>query len=68
MKTKQSLLTVVQNPAFRGKHIVMVGGEVFATKTGQAANKLLAQLEKRYPHEVPAITYVPKMDTLILCH
>lgn len=61
-----TMLHVMNDPRYRGKHVIVVAGKVYATKTGNQANKLLDSLEKKYPKETPAFTYIPKTDTLIL--
>lgn len=73
IKTKQrkktkavNMLTVLNNPHYRGKHIIVISGKVYTAKTGAQANRLIDRLEKQYPSETPAITYIPKADTLIL--
>lgn len=63
---KLTMINVMSNPAYKGKHIIFVAGKVFTAKTGNEANKILDRLEKKYPKEVSAITYIPKADTLIL--
>lgn len=60
------MLTILNNPRYRGSHVIVVAGKVYTTKTGAQANRLLDRLEKQYPSETPAITYIPKADTLIL--
>lgn len=60
------MLSILNNPKYRGKHVVVIQGKVFSAKTGKQANELLDRLEKKYPDETPAITYIPKTDTLIL--
>lgn len=65
-KTNVSMVNIISNPRYKGKHIVVIKGKVFTAKTGRDANKLLDKLEKMYPYETPAITYIPKEDTLIL--
>ena len=55
-----------QNPKYQGKHLVVLGGKIYATKTGMAQVKLLEKLMKRYPHEKPSIAYIPEANTLIL--
>ena len=60
------MLHVMGNPKYKGKHIVVIGKKIFTARTGNEANKLLDKLEKQYPGETPAITYIPKEDTLIL--
>lgn len=69
MKTQTSNLSMIKimsNPLYKGKHVIFVAGKVFTAKTGNEANKILDRLEKKYPKEIPAITYIPKADTLIL--
>lgn len=63
---KNLIFQVYQNPHYRGKHIVILGGKVYATKTGKAKTQLLNKLLKKYPDYTPTITYIPKVDSLIL--
>lgn len=63
---KLTMVNILGNPRYKGKHIVVVRNKVFASKTGRQASKVLDRLEKKYPRETPAITYIPKEDTLIL--
>ena len=60
------MVSIMSNPKYKGKHIIVIKGKVFTAKTGREANLLLDKLEKQYPNETPAITYIPKEDTLIL--
>jgi len=64
--SKLTMVNVMSNPAYKGKHIIVIAGKVFTAKTGNQANKILDRLEKKYPNEIPAITYIPKADALIL--
>ena len=50
---------------YKGKHIIIIGGKIFATKTGLSASKMLEELLKKYPGSTPTLTYIPKADTLI---
>lgn len=63
---KIDMIKIMSNPRYKGRHIVVVAGKVFAAKTGKEASKILDKLEKKYPKEIPAITYIPKADALIL--
>lgn len=65
-KNTAAMLNILGNPKYKGKHIIFISNKVFTAKTGKQANKLLDRLEKQYPDETPAITYIPKTDTLIL--
>lgn len=60
------MVEIMSNPVYKGKHVIMIEGKVFTAKTGKDANELLDKLEKKYPQAVPAITYIPKADALIL--
>lgn len=57
---------IFSDPQFKGKHVIVVGGQIFAVATGKEANKILERVHKKYPKETPSITYIPKSDTLIL--
>ncbi len=65
-KTDQLLSEIYKNPKYSGKHVIIIGGKVWVTKTGMAASELLEKLLKKYPKEIPNITYVPGEETLIL--
>ena len=54
------------NPAYFGKHIVIVGDEVFVTTTGDEAVRILEKVRKNYPDKQPVLAYIPKEETLIL--
>lgn len=64
--TDQLLSQAFKNPRYSGKHVIIIGGKVHATKTGAAASELLEELLEKYPKEVPNITYIPGEETLIL--
>jgi len=60
------IFKISANPKYRGKHLVMIAGEVFAAKTAKEAVKIFDRLTKKYRNQTPTITYIPKADTLIL--
>lgn len=65
--TSQNLLAkIYQDPKYKGKHIIIINDKVYATKTGKAKSVLLDKLLKKYPDKTPTITFIPKVDTLIL--
>lgn len=64
--SKVTMIKVMNNPAYKGKHVVVIAGKIFTAKTGSEVNKILDKLEKKYPKATPAITYIPKADALIL--
>lgn len=55
-----------RNPKYEGKHIIVIGGKIYATKTGMAQVELLEKLIKKYPSEKPSIAYIPDAQSLIL--
>ncbi len=57
---------VLNDPHYRGYHVILVAGKVFKAKTGEAASKILNAVRNDYPKQIPEITYIPDADTLIL--
>lgn len=57
---------VLSDPKYKGKHVVIVEGQIFTANTGDGARRILEHARKEYPHTVPAVTYIPDADTLIL--
>lgn len=64
--SKQTMIQIMGNPKYKGKHIIVIKNQVYTARTGESANKLLDRLEQKFPNDTPAITYIPKADTLIL--
>lgn len=69
-KTRQTkrvtMEAVLENPSYRGYHVVVVDGKVYKAKTGEQAARILKKVRKKYPNKTPAITYIPDEDSLIL--
>lgn len=63
---KITIQLVMNDPRYRGYHVVVVAGKVYKSKTGKGISKILDNTEKKYPKDIPAITYIPDADTLIL--
>lgn len=63
---KITMEKVMDDPRYRGYHLIVVAGKVFKAKTGQGASKILKQVHEDYPGKIPAITYIPDVDSLIL--
>lgn len=57
----------MNDPKYRGYHIIVVAGKVFKAKTGDHASKIFDEVRKKYPKEIPSYTYLPDVDSLILC-
>lgn len=63
---KITMGSVLNNRRYRGYHVIVVAGKVFKAKTGEGASKIFDMVRQKYPKEIPAITYIPDADTLIL--
>ena len=65
-QSKNLIHKVYKDKRYKGKHIIIIGGRIYATKTGRASSELLDKLLKKYPEETPIMSYIPKADSLIL--
>lgn len=63
---KITMEQVLNDPHYRGYHVIVVSGKVFKAKTGEGASKILDDVRKKYPNKIPAVTYIPDADSLIL--
>lgn len=57
---------VLSDPQYKGKHVIVAAGQVFTANTGEGASEIIDRVRKEYPQEIPAITYIPDVDALIL--
>mgnify|MGYP001619954230 CR=1 FL=1 len=57
---------ILNDPAYKGKHVIVVAGKIFTANTGEVASKILEQVDEQYPNEIAQIAYIPDADTLIL--
>ena len=57
---------IFKNPRYRGKHVILVAGKIFTSKTGGGALEILKKIRKKYPNIRPEIAYLPKAHSLIL--
>lgn len=64
--TKNISLEIFSNPAYFGKHVVVVDHEVYEATTGEEAVRILEEVRKKYPGKKPVLAYIPKEETLIL--
>ena len=64
--TKNLISRIYKEPKYQGKHIIIIGGKIYATKSGRASSELLEKLLKKYPKKIPTITYIPAEESLIL--
>jgi hypothetical protein len=66
VSSQNLFVKIYRSPKYKGKHVIIMGDKVYATRTGKAKSLLLDKLLKKYPDKTPTITYIPKVDTLIL--
>ena len=67
MATKKITMQMAMNdPRNRGYHIIVSAGKLFKARTGEGASKILDDVRRQHPKEIPAISYIPDADTLIL--
>lgn len=51
----------------RGKHVVVVGEEIYSAATQRGAETMLKKVRQKYPQKTLLYTYIPAEDLLILC-
>lgn len=61
------MMDIFQNPRYRGKHVILAAGKIYTAKTGDGAAEILRKLRGKYPNIIPAVAYLPKAHSLILC-
>ncbi len=54
------------NFRYRGKIVIEAGGRIFSTRSGERAQELLKKVKKKYPEDVPTLTYLPKKDEVVI--
>mgnify|MGYP001580444060 CR=1 FL=1 len=59
---KLTMINIMDDPRYRGKHVIVIKGKVFTARTGEGASKILERVRLKYPKETPAITYIPDAD------
>lgn len=63
---KITMEEAMDDPHNRGYHIIVVDGKLYKAKTGEGASKILDDVRLEYPKRIPAYTYLPDADSLIL--
>jgi len=70
MKSGNGTLNLVQrlaaNPRYRGKHLIIIAGRVFAARSAAEATRLFDRLAKTHRRTIPTLLYVPRADALIV--
>lgn len=59
-KAKISMMDIFKNPRYRGKHVILASGKIYAAKTGEGASEILKKVRKKYPGVTPEVAYLPK--------
>ncbi|MBU4512046.1 hypothetical protein KKD19_02245 [Patescibacteria group bacterium] len=57
---------VLNNPKYKGKHVIVVADKIFTANTGDGAARILDKVDKKYPNEISNIAYIPEAESLIL--
>ena len=60
------VVKVLSDPKYRGSHVILIAGQVFAARTQSEASRLFDRVLRKFPGHQPLLTYIPKADTLIL--
>lgn len=63
---KITMEAAMSDPKNKGYHVIVVDGKLFKARTGDGASKILNKVHRIYPDKIPAITYLPDADSLIL--
>ena len=63
MKPAEKRITMsqlIRKPHYRGKHIILIAGNVFIAKTGDEAAEIVEKESKKHPRAIPQIAFFPK--------
>ena len=52
---------------FKGKHVLVVGDEIYELGDDEEAKRLLDEVRRAHPGKIPLITYVMEEEIYILC-
>jgi len=67
--TREALLKrMLRSRAYRGKHVILIHGKVYAAASGARLPRLFDQAVKEFPGETPTLAYISAADTQILAH
>ena len=64
--TFQLLRRLTANPRYRGKHLIVVEGQVFVARSAAEAPRLFDRVTRTHRRASPTLLYIPKADALIL--
>jgi hypothetical protein len=54
----------VREEEFRGKHVLVIGTEIYPIEDGEQATQLLERLRKQHPGKIPLLAYVMKGEAV----
>jgi hypothetical protein len=60
------LRRVLRSSSYRGKHVILVHGKVYASSSGAEVNRLFDRIVREFPGETPTLAYIPQADSLVL--
>lgn len=60
------MMDVLNNPRYRGKHLIIASGRLYTAKTGEGASAILKKIREKQPDVTPEVAYLPKARTLIV--
>jgi hypothetical protein len=64
--TEALLRRVLRSASYRGKHVILVHGKVYAATSSVEMRRLFERVIKEFPGETPTLAYVPRADALVL--
>lgn len=56
----------LNDPKYRGFHVVAAGGKIYKAKSGQGANQILQKVREKYPKDIPEYTFLPNAQSLMM--
>ncbi len=64
--TDALLKCVFKSRSYRGKHVILIHGRVYAAAKPSDISRLFDGVVKEFPGETPTLAYVPEADAPIL--
>jgi hypothetical protein len=65
-KPETLLKRILNSGSYRGKHVILVHGKVYAASSRPELRRLFDRALKDFPGERPTLAYIPEADTLVL--
>ena len=59
------LKRILRSRTYRGKHVILIHGKVYAATSGAQVTRLFDQVVKEFPGETPTLAYITEADTLV---